>query len=140
MALKRERYLKRILCEGVRGGHSLGMRQRRAEAWAKWRGLVAEQSGSGEGVAVFCRERGLPAWQFFAWKRRLREAEASHSGESAESVARDFVEVKLAAPGVAAAGGGAIELRLGRGRSLVVEPGFDTRHLRALLAVLEAEA
>ena len=35
---------------------------------------------------------------------------------------------------------GAIEVRLMRGRSLVVEPGFDAYHLRALLAVLEAEA
>jgi hypothetical protein len=35
---------------------------------------------------------------------------------------------------------GAIEVRLSRGRSLVVAPEFDTRHLRALLSVLEAEA
>jgi len=35
---------------------------------------------------------------------------------------------------------GAIEVRLGGGRSLVVEPGFDARHLRALLSVLETEA
>ena len=35
---------------------------------------------------------------------------------------------------------GAIEVRLGRGRSLLVEPGFDAHHLRALISVLEAEA
>jgi len=34
--------------------------------------------------------------------------------------------------------GKAIEVRLGAYRSLVVEPGFDARHLRALLAVLES--
>jgi len=34
----------------------------------------------------------------------------------------------------------AIEIRLKGGRSLVVEPGFDAGHLRALLAVLEAGA
>ncbi|HTV56673.1 MAG TPA: hypothetical protein VMI06_17380 [Terriglobia bacterium] len=34
----------------------------------------------------------------------------------------------------------AIEVRLARGRSLVIEPGFDVRHLRALLSVLAAEA
>jgi hypothetical protein len=33
-----------------------------------------------------------------------------------------------------------IEIRLNHGRSLVVEPGFDAQHLRALLAVLESEA
>jgi hypothetical protein len=32
-----------------------------------------------------------------------------------------------------------IEIRLCRGRNIVVEPGFDADHLRALLAVLEPE-
>ena len=32
----------------------------------------------------------------------------------------------------------AIEVRLGDGRCVFVEPGFDAGHLRALLAVLEA--
>jgi hypothetical protein len=35
---------------------------------------------------------------------------------------------------------GAIEVRFGGGRSLVVEPGFDARHLRELLAVLDTPA
>jgi hypothetical protein len=34
----------------------------------------------------------------------------------------------------------AIEIRLSEGRSILVEPGFDASHLRALLAVLETEA
>jgi hypothetical protein len=34
----------------------------------------------------------------------------------------------------------ATEIRLSKGRSLFVEPGFDASHLRALLAVLETEA
>ena len=34
----------------------------------------------------------------------------------------------------------AIEVRLCGGRSIVVEPGFDADHLRALLSVLEPEA
>ena len=36
--------------------------------------------------------------------------------------------------------GSAIEVRLKGGRGLVVEPGFDAHHLRALLTVLESEA
>jgi hypothetical protein len=108
------------------------MRQRKSEAWAKWRGLVSEQIESGRGVAAFCRERGLKSGQFFAWKKRLREAEAAK-----------FVAVEVAPDTEAkrtAAHHGGIEVRLGRGRNLVVEPGFDAQHLRALLAVLEAEA
>jgi hypothetical protein len=37
------------------------------------------------------------------------------------------------------AGDESIEIRLRGGCSLVVEPGFETSHLRALLAVLESE-
>lgn len=105
----------------------------KAETWSKWRGLVAEQKDSGKSVAAFCRERGLPVSQMFAWKRRLREPETAQ-----------FVEIDVKPgsepPNVVTVGSGAIEVRLARGRSLVVEPGFDAHHLRALLAVLEAEA
>ena len=34
----------------------------------------------------------------------------------------------------------AIEIRLGSGRSVFVEPGFEAAHLRAVLAVLETRA
>ncbi len=49
------------------------MRLRGVEAEAKWLGLIAEQEQSGKTVAAFCRERGVPASQIFAWKRRVRE-------------------------------------------------------------------
>jgi hypothetical protein len=51
------------------------------------------------------------------------------------------VEVKPAGFAVSSSvpGDKAIEIRLRRGRSLLVEPGFDASHLRALLAVLESE-
>jgi hypothetical protein len=104
------------------------------EAWTKWRGLVSEQSQSGQSVAAFCGERGLRAWQFYEWKKRLRESEATK-----------FVEVQIAAAPAepvqpAVARSSAIEIRLKEGRSLVVEPGFDASHLSALLSVLEAGA
>ena len=79
------------------------------------------------------RERGLRAWHFYEWKKRVRESEAAK-----------FVEVQIAAPAepVRATGArsSAIEIRLRAGRSLVVEPGFDASHLRALLSVLEPGA
>ena len=100
------------------------------EAWTKWSGLISEQSQSGQRVAAFCRERGLRAWQFYEWKKRLRRREAG-----------EFVAVQIggAAEPVRPAGArsSAIEIRLREGRSLVVEPGFEASHLRALLAVLE---
>ena len=108
------------------------MRELEAEVWTKWRGLISEQARSGQSGAKFCRERGLPVWQFYDWKKRLVE------GEVAKFVS---VEVKPAELAVSSSvpGDRAIEIRLRRGRSLVVEPGFYASHLHALLAVLESE-
>lgn len=108
------------------------MRHQRAEAWAKWRAVVGEQEQSGQSVAAFCLERGLRSGQLFAWKKRLRDSEA------AKFVAVSVAPVEEARRRAWGMSGGAIEVRLAGGRSLVVEPGFDAHHLRALLLVLEA--
>jgi hypothetical protein len=104
------------------------MRVRGAEAEAKWFGLIQEQEQSGQTVASFCRERGVPASQIFAWKRRMRERAVPA-----------FIEVHGRAEEASAGWrrNGAIEVRLGGGRSLLVEPGFSADHLRALITVLE---
>jgi hypothetical protein len=95
-------------------------------------------------VAVFCREGGLCAPHFFAWKKRLREAaggefvevqvvpagwgQAGATGEpSAASVSRPASEAR-------------VEVLLRNGRSLWVGPGFDAEHVRALMAVVEGAA
>src|ERR1039458_5759142 len=82
-------------------------RERSKQVWAKWRELVSEQGRSGQSVAVFCRSRGLCAPHFYAWKKRLREADGGQ-GEVRAPLAK-FVEVKLvpAGPGLAGAGRGA---------------------------------
>ena len=82
-------------------------------------------------MAAFCRERGLRDSQFFAWKKRLRNAEAAQSVEV--SPAEEPVQPS-------AAGNHAIEVRLAGGQSLVVAAGFDASHLRALLSMLEPGA
>jgi hypothetical protein len=84
-------------------------------------------------VAAFCRERGLCAPHFFAWKKRLRQATTGQ-----------FVEVRVVEAGgpsqPPAVLSRAIEIRLGGGRSVFVEPDFEAAHLRAVLAVLETRA
>ena len=109
------------------------MKQLKAELWAKWRGLITEQSQNGQTVSAFCRDRGIRDSQFYDWKKRVREGEAAR-----------FVEVKVKEPSEqrtpAPERYPAIEIRLSTGRSLLVESGFDASHLRALLAVLETEA
>jgi hypothetical protein len=107
------------------------MTERGKKAWTKWRKVICEEARSGQSVSAFCRERGVCAPQFFAWKKRLSQAEAAK-----------FVEVKLAAAAAEARAsrGAAIAVRLKNDRSLVVGPGFDADHLRALLLVVESWA
>ena len=110
------------------------MSQSKPEAWAKWRGLVAEQAQSGRSITRFCFERGLSSGQFYVWKKKLCEAETPKFVSLEIAPVR---EPKWPEPQMHSR---AIEVRVGRGRSLMVEPGFDAHHLRALLAVLEGEA
>jgi transposase len=104
------------------------MHGRWREAYVKWRGLIAEQHGSGQSVMAFCRERGLKTGQFFAWKQRLRRA-----------AEEQFVEVQVErTPALAPQPRtGTIEIHLAEGRRIRVEPGFDAEHLRAVVAALE---
>ena len=112
------------------------MGQQKEEEWARWRELVSEQLASGKSVAAFCRDRDLRDWQFYEWKRRLRQADTGK-----------FVAVEMAAAEVPEASipsaperSAPIEIRLRQGRSLMVVPGFDASHLRRLLSVLERES
>ena len=90
-----------------------------------------EQSGSGQTVEAFCRERGLTSSMFYTWRKRLR-------GSAAER----FLEVQVAKPAARPIPSkrGAIEIRLAEGRCVLVEPGFDPDQLRAVVAALETRA
>ena len=100
------------------------MGQCKPEVRSKWSGLTSEQRESGETVEAFCRKRGLTTSQFYTWRKRLRR-----------SAAEQFLEVQIAKP--APSKRGAIEIRLAEGRCVLVEPGFDPNHLRAVVAALE---
>jgi hypothetical protein len=102
-------------------------RKRSRNAWTKWRRLISEQMRSGKSVAKFCREQKLCAPHFYWWKKRLRENTSAR-----------FVEVQVAESPANLPGDSWIEVRLRNGRSLMVRPGFDAEHVRALLAVVEA--
>src|SRR4051812_3840612 len=110
------------------------MTEHGAGLWEKWRAIVSEQVASGQSVAAFCKERGVTSSQVFAWKKRLREAEKAQFVEVQIKPAEPLREIGIRGIRQQAK---AIEVRLCRGRSIAVEPGFDADHLRALLAVLE---
>jgi hypothetical protein len=107
------------------------MGQPKPEVRSKWSSLILEQSGSGQTVEAFCRERGLTSSMFYTWRKRLR-------GSAAER----FLEVQVAKPSTRPIPSkrGAIEIRLAEGCCVLVEPGFDPDHLRAVVAALETRA
>jgi len=84
-------------------------------------------------VAAFCRDRGIRDSQFYDWKKRVREGEAT---KFVEVRLKESSEQRMPAP----ESHPAIEIRLCKGRSLLVGSRFDASHLRALLAVLETES
>ena len=89
-------------------------KQRSKRAWKKWQGLVSEQAESGQTIAAFCRERGAGRQSFFAWRKRLSQAEQ-----------KKFLEVKVTATAAEPVRShAAIEVRLGNGRSLMVAPPY----------------
>src|SRR5260370_32028500 len=103
------------------------MNKRSKKAWRKWRRLVSEQARSGQSVKAFCGKHGLCRPYFFVWKKRLEE-----------DTPAEFLEVQVAGPGPSTPGDSSVEIRLRNGRSLLVRPGFDAAHVRALLVVVEA--
>jgi hypothetical protein len=113
------------------------MGKQKEEDWARWSGLVAQQRASGKSVAAFCHDRDLRDWQFYEWKRRLRQADTGKF-VAVEVVAADEPSVTLRRS--ASESSAPIEIRLCQGRSLMVVPGFDASHLRQSLSVLEREA
>jgi hypothetical protein len=103
------------------------MIKRSKKAWTKWRKLVSEQARSGQTAKAFCQERGLCRPYFFVWKKRLEE-----------NTPAKFLEVQVKEHGPSTRDDSSVEIRLRNGRSLMVKPGFDAEHVRALLAVVEA--
>jgi hypothetical protein len=89
--------------------------------------LFPSRSVAGRTWLRFCRERGLCRPYFFTWKKRLEK-----------SAPTKFLEVQVTERAPSASSDGGVEIRLKNGRSLMVRPGFDAEHVRALLAVVEA--
>ena len=110
------------------------MGELKQEEWARWRGLLAEQQASGQSIAGFCRERALPVWQFYEWRKRLRTK--TESFVAVEVVASEPAPLPILPTSMPRA---PLEIRLRRGRSLLVGPDFEASHLCRLLRVLEQE-
>jgi hypothetical protein len=95
--------------------------------------LVSELAERDLSMAAFCNQRGLRAWQFYEWKKRVKEPEAAslwrcklrHGRSQSRQLENEARRLKF---------------RLRTGRSLIVSPDFSVGHLRALMTVPESEA
>lgn len=105
-------------------------RMARTQQKAIWRERVAEWERSGQSVLAFCRERHLPAWSLYQWRKRLKAEPVRPS----RRVAARFVEINLPP---AASSAWDCELELKNGRKLRFQGGVPARQLAELAAALE---
>jgi hypothetical protein len=101
------------------------MRQERQEFWSK---VINEQEAAGQAVKAFCAERGLSLYNFYFWRRRLREAGASPR----------FALVRTKAAPAAAAHGPELEIVFVSGERLRIGRGADAATLRMTVDTLRA--
>ena len=94
----------------------------------QWRARIAEQERSGLSVKQFCKERGLTAWSFYDWRKRLRE--------SAAPVRFALVERRSGSSKPATSGD--VEIVFASGEQLRIRCGVDGATLRMVIEALRA--
>jgi transposase-like protein len=93
----------------------------------QWRERLTAQERSGLSVKEFCKERGITACTFYAWRNRLRE----------EGAVR-FALVDRGRVGQEPAAEASLELVLATGERLRIGAGVDAGTLRTVLDALRA--
>jgi hypothetical protein len=111
-------------------------RDKREEAW---REIFREQAGSGLSHTDFCRERSIPTYSYFWYRRRLgwTKTESARGSTAGQKKPFTLVPVRISASSKPFTAPGAIEVVLARGRCLRVNRGFDRQTLLDLLRLLE---
>lgn len=100
--------------------------KRRAQAQARWAGLIKQWRNSGRTMRTWCSEREVSYTQLCRWRRRLE----------AERVAAPLTLI----PVVSTATRNALVVRLPGGVGIEVEGGFDPALLAAVVRVLAESA
>ncbi len=96
---------------------------RKEQQWRRW---IGQWQHSGLSVRAFCARHDLAEPSFYAWRREIRQRDATTDVFVPVQVVPD--DQPLPSP---------FEVVLAGGRTLRVPPGFDAVALRQLLAVLE---
>lgn len=103
-----------------------------------WREVIKRQEQSGESVMAFCRREVIAESAFYRWRSELKQRGEKYPANAQSKRSAQFLPVKVADGHQADDGG--LELRLGTGCVLYVQPGFDRQTLADVLAVLEARS
>jgi transposase len=94
-----------------------------------WRMVLARWRRSGLSVRAFCQTEGLCQPTFYAWRRKLEQADMTTPA---------FLPVHVVAGEAPRPAAGDIEVVLANGRCLRVGPGFDPQTLVKLVDLLDA--
>jgi hypothetical protein len=114
--------------------------RRNLERWQSWRDVIRRQAESGLSVAAFCREQQVPPASFFAWRKKLAEADqnanaaSSRDADASPEVRAQFVPIAISPVPPSAAN---FEIVGPDGYRLVVPTPFDGESLREILRVLK---
>lgn len=116
------------------------MGQRRKDRELFWRGVLQRQAESGLSVAGFCRQESISAPSFYAWRRKLRERDATanqeHDDTSPAVSARQLLPVRIES----SASSLPVRILLPQGVSIETTGSMDGGVLADLLRVLREAA
>ena len=103
-----------------------------------WRGVIGKWKASGQGVTAFCREEGLGAASFYAWRRRLSgETPRKRALKGPAFPSTEFTPVRVVDRN-GGHGTDAVEIVLRNGRRLRLSAQFEVKFMAELAAALEA--
>lgn len=106
----------------------------RVDREVHWRGVIRDQRASGLSISAFCRQRGIPAWSFYNWRRKLAERDHDRADEPKETGAK-FVPIEIPAP--SAQTRSSCEVVLPNGCRIIAPIQCDARWLGEILGALQ---
>ena len=101
---------------------------------AEIRGTLGDLARSGQSVAAFARERGMPAWTLYDWRRRYGDGADGSVEQTGGEPGAEIVRVEVTEQQRSKS---AFEVEIGE-FSICVSAGFDASELSRLLRVLRS--
>jgi len=113
------------------------MAKDRLEAITHWKKVFSEQKASGQKVLAFCQKAQISKWQYYYWKRFIRDISDAPKKEICGQIpVREFFEVRTSELGEKSTGtADAVEISIGP-VSLFYRTTTDRELFRTVVTVL----